>query len=76
MSEVKWSCGCHEVDGKLVQECTQSAPAGELASHQLGRPFSPKCFRKAAFPKDHPPVKMTPIPVKPVGPAKPLEPQD
>ena len=34
MPEKQWSCGCMEVDGKLVQECKQSE-------------FNPVCFRKA-----------------------------
>lgn len=49
-SEVKWSCGCHIVNGTLVQECTQTAPSGELSASQLAaqRPFSPSCSRKRA----------------------------
>jgi hypothetical protein len=48
-SEVKWSCGCHEVDGELVRECTQSAPPSELRAehHAVAKPFSAKCFRTA-----------------------------
>jgi hypothetical protein len=49
--EVKWSCGCHEVDGVLVSECTQVAPTGEISAERHGvlKPFAAKCGRKAAL---------------------------
>lgn len=34
MPEKQWSCGCMEVDGKLVNECKVTE-------------FNPACFRKA-----------------------------
>ena len=48
--EVKWSCGCHAVDGVLVAKCTQVAPQGEIsaAQHASSKPFARKCARKAA----------------------------
>ena len=48
--EIKWSCGCYEQDGKLVQECTQTAPVGEISAGGVKQPFSRKCFRKGALP--------------------------
>ena len=46
--EQRWSCGCHEVNGKLVVECTDKVPTHELqAHHALNRPYSKVCFRKA-----------------------------
>lgn len=44
--ELLWSCGCHEVDGQLVRECTQAAPHGDQPSNSLAKPYSRKCFRK------------------------------
>lgn len=50
-SEIRWGCGCHEVEGKLEVECTQTPLQGEVSSaqHAVAKPFSPKCFRKAAI---------------------------
>lgn len=49
--EVKWSCGCHVVDGELVQECTQVAASGEISAERHGqlKPYAAKCARKAAL---------------------------
>jgi hypothetical protein len=49
MAEQKWSCGCFEQDGKLVTECTQTAPSGEISaqSHAVAKPFARKCARLA-----------------------------
>jgi hypothetical protein len=48
-TERKWACGCHEVEGQLVAECTQQRPSGEISSSQnaMAKPFSTKCFRLA-----------------------------
>ena len=48
--EQRWSCGCHEVDGVLVVQCTQVKPQTELlAHHTLNSPYSKDCFRKRAL---------------------------
>ena len=47
--EVRWSCGCHEVDGQLEVRCTQTPNQGELSAerHAVSQPYSAKCFRTA-----------------------------
>ncbi len=52
-TEVQWSCGCHEVDGVLAQECTQVAPSGEISAERQAtlKPYSAICSRKAASSK-------------------------
>lgn len=47
--EVRWGCGCHEVNGKLEVECSQTPLQGEIsaARHATAKPFSAKCFRKS-----------------------------
>lgn len=47
----QWSCGCMEVDGQLVDECSQVKPAELLQSHQRSV-YSPVCYRK----EQNPPV--------------------
>lgn len=49
MSEVRWSCGCVEINGKLEAQCTQVQPSGEIsaAAHAVNRPFARKCARLA-----------------------------
>lgn len=48
-TEVRWGCGCHEVDGELEVECTQVPPQGDLSAerHAIAQPYSAKCFRLA-----------------------------
>jgi len=53
MPEKQWSCGCMEVDGKLVQECKQSE-------------FNPVCFRKAQENRPERRVTTQPPPVAPI----------
>lgn len=59
-SEVKWSCGCYEMDGKVVQECTQTAPQGNVSAeqHAVNKPFARRCARLANAPvkPEEPPV--------------------
>lgn len=45
IKEVKWGCGCHEVDGVLATQCTQHVPPEEVAAHHTGKPYSKVCFR-------------------------------
>jgi hypothetical protein len=49
MTEIKWSCGCHVVDGELVAQCTQAQSQGEISAekHAAARPYSAKCYREA-----------------------------
>jgi len=51
MTERRWSCGCLEVDGVLVRQCTQSKTHGEMSAeqHAQSQPFSVKCFRLGAI---------------------------
>lgn len=65
--ERKWACGCHEVEGQLVGECTQQRPSGELSAAHIANtnPFSPKCFRLA------PPVVEVPAPAGDTNPEVP-----
>lgn len=47
MAEQKWACGCYEVEGQLVQKCTQVKPqTGDdgLTANQTVF-YSPKCYR-------------------------------
>ena len=50
LKEVKWSCGCHEVDGKLAVKCSTTQLQGEVSAsrHAQTGPVSQKCFRLAA----------------------------
>jgi hypothetical protein len=50
VTEIRWSCGCQEVDGQLVAECTQIAPSGDVSAekHAQSKPYARKCGRKAA----------------------------
>jgi hypothetical protein len=50
IKEQKWACGCFAENGRVVVQCTQQKPAGEVSAerHASSSPFSPKCFRKAA----------------------------
>lgn len=41
----QWSCGCMEVDGQLVQQCSQVQPVGELTSDKRSL-YSAECFRQ------------------------------
>lgn len=43
--EKQWSCGCMEVDGQLVQQCSQVLPVGELTSDKKSL-YSAECFRQ------------------------------
>lgn len=54
----QWSCGCMEVDGQLVDECSQVKPAEPLQSHQRSV-YSPVCYRK----RETEPEAVTAIPV-------------
>lgn len=78
-NEIRWGCGCHEVEGKLEVECTQVPHQGELSAerHAVARPYSAKCFRlaslaqAAAEPSDNPAatneaVDPTPVPEPPL----------
>lgn len=56
MAEIKWSCGCYEMDGKLEAECTSVRPHGELRAHELGKPYSAQCARLANKPEAPKPV--------------------
>ena len=53
MPEKQWSCGCMEVDGKLVQECKVTE-------------FNPVCFRKAQENRPERRVDVQQPPVAPV----------
>lgn len=54
--EVKWSCGCHSVNGVLAQQCTQTRPNGEVSAEQHGvnKPFAAKCARPVEAVEDEP----------------------
>lgn len=45
MAEIKWACGCHEVDGKLEAQCTQTKPHGDVPAHKADVRYSSVCYR-------------------------------
>lgn len=69
MAENLYSCGCHEVDGVLVTQCTQNFPSQEVAAHQLGRPYAKVCFRPVPEPEpEKTQPEVSPEPKKRKGP--------
>ena len=44
MAELKYSCGCHVVEGELVAACTQVKQYGEVSADQVVL-YSKECFR-------------------------------
>jgi hypothetical protein len=47
--ELKWACGCYEIDGVLAAQCTQIRTGVEVGAHHRFGPYAEECFRiKAA----------------------------
>jgi hypothetical protein len=43
--ELKWACGCYEIDGVLAAQCTQIHTAVEVGAHHRFGPYAEECFR-------------------------------